>query len=181
LKVYYTLLFFFIPFIFFAQEYSVSGTIIDEDNNPVVYANVLFLKKTDSIFISYKGMSTDEAGVFNFDNIQPGTYQISASFLGYKTENNIFNLSNNEVFTLILKEDNQELDEVTLTVKKPTLKKEVDRLVFNVANTALSEGNMLEMLRSTPGVLVINNSIRVKNTNPIVYINGRKVHLSGDE
>ena len=126
-------------------------------------------------------MSTDEAGVFNFDNIQPGTYQISASFLGYKTENNIFNLSNNEVFTLILEEDNQELDEVTLTVKKPTLKKEVDRLVFNVANTALSEGNMLEMLRSTPGVLVINNSIRVKNTNPIVYINGRKVHLSGDE
>ena len=40
---------------------------------------------------------------------------------------------------------------------------------------------MMEMLRSTPGVLVINNTIRVKNTTPIIYINDRKVHLSGDE
>lgn len=131
--------------------------------------------------MNYKGASTDEDGVFNFKDIQSGTYQISSSFLGYKTKKNTFNLSNNENFTFILKEDNQELDEVTLTVKKPTLKKEVDRLVFNVANTALSEGNMMEMLRSTPGVLVINNTIRVKNTTPIIYINDRKVHLSGDE
>ena len=181
MKVYYALLFSLFPFIFFAQEYSISGTILDEASNPIVYANVLLLKKADSTFTNYKGVSTDESGGFNFENIQPGDYQISASFLGYKTENNAFNLSDNRIFTLILKEDNQVLDEVTLTVKKPTLKKEVDRLVFNVANTALSEGNMLEMLRSTPGVLVINNSIRVKNTTPIVYINGRKVHLSGDE
>lgn len=181
MKVFYVLLFLFSPSIFFAQEYTVSGKILDESRNPIVYANVLLLKKADSTFMNYKGASTDEDGVFNFKDIQSGTYQISSSFLGYKTKKNTFNLSNNENFTFILKEDNQELDEVTLTVKKPTLKKEVDRLVFNVANTALSEGNMMEMLRSTPGVLVINNTIRVKNTTPIIYINDRKVHLSGDE
>jgi outer membrane receptor protein involved in Fe transport len=181
LKAFYILLFSLFPFIFFAQEYSVSGTIVDETSNPVVYVNVLLLKKADSTFTSYKGMSTNEGGVFNFDNIQPGEYRVSASFLGYKTETKSFNLSKNEIFTIILKEDDEVLDEVTLTVKKPTLKKEVDRLVFNVAGTALSEGNMLELLRSTPGVLVINNSIRVKNTTPIVYINSKKVHLSDDE
>ena len=66
-------------------------------------------------------------------------------------------------------------------VKRPTIKREVDRLVFNVEKTALSEGNMMDVLRSTPGVIVLDNAISVKNSSPTVYINDRKVHLSSGE
>ena len=69
MKVFYVLLFLFSPSIFFAQEYTVSGKILDESRNPIVYANVLLLKKADSTFMNYKGASTDEDGVFNFNTV----------------------------------------------------------------------------------------------------------------
>ena len=64
---------------------------------------------------------------------------------------------------------------------KPTLKREPDRLIFNVEKTALSEGNMLDVLRNTPSVLVFNDAITVKGAPPTVYINDRKVHISSTE
>src|SRR5690606_37258249 len=63
----------------------------------------------------------------------------------------------------------------------PSVKKEADKLTFNVENTALIEGNMLQVLKSTPGVLVLDNSITVKNTVPTVFINNRKVNLTSSE
>src|SRR5690606_20280021 len=81
----------------------------------------------------------------------------------------------------ILKESTEALDEISITVKNPTLKKESDRLIFNIEKTALTEGNMFEVLKSTPGILVMNNSLQVKNTSPTVYINDRKVHLNDEE
>ena len=68
-----------------------------------------------------------------------------------------------------------------LVYVKPTLKREPDRLIFNVEKTALSEGNMLDVLRNTPSVLVFNDAITVKGAPPTVYINDRKVHISSTE
>ncbi len=82
---------------------------------------------------------------------------------------------------IVLKESIETLSEIQITYKKPTLKLEVDRLVFNVEKTALSEGNILEALRSTPSVLVLNNKITIKSLVPTIYINDRKVHLSSSE
>ncbi|WP_452219960.1 TonB-dependent receptor domain-containing protein [Lacinutrix salivirga] len=164
-----------------AQEHSISGTLIDQNNEPVIYANVLLLKASEEGFTQHKGVSSNESGFFEFETIKAGKYRISASFLGYKTIIKDFNLSKNETFQLVLETDNEALEEVTITVNRPTLKKEVDRLVFNVANTSLSEGSMLEVLRSTPGVLVLGEEISIKNTTPTVFINDRKVHLSASE
>ena len=126
-------------------------------------------------------MSTDDFGHFAFEELNSASYRVSVSYLGYQTTIRTTVLTQDETLAIVLEPTDQTLDEVVISVNKPTLKKEVDRLVFNVAETALSEGNMLELLRSTPGVLVMNNSIQVKNTTPVVYINDRKVHLTNDE
>ena len=39
----------------------------------------------------------------------------------------------------------------------------------------------MEVLRSTPGVLILDNIISIRNTAPTVYINDKKVHLSSEE
>lgn len=57
----------------------------------------------------------------------------------------------------------------------------IDRLVFNVENSTLSNSNVLDVLKHTPGVLVYDGKITIKNSTPIVYINNRKVHLSSSE
>ena len=55
--------------------------------------------------MNYKGASTDEDGVFNFKDIQSGTYQISSSFLGYKTKKNKVTISNNDNDDLVTNDD----------------------------------------------------------------------------
>jgi len=68
------------------------------------------------------------------------------------------------------------------TYKKPTLKRESDRLIFNVEKTSLTEGNVWDILKSTPGILMINDDISVRNASNIIYlINDKRVYLSGDE
>src|SRR5690606_18345225 len=104
------------------------------------------------------------------------------SFIGFKdVYRSIIVDQSIDLGSIILYESSEELDEISIVVKKPTLQKEPDRLVFNVENTALIEGNMFDLLKSTPGILVMNNTIQVKNTSPTVYINDKKVHLSNEE
>ena len=57
---------------------------------------------------------------------------------------------NRDDLQLLLKASSENLEEIELFFVKPTLKREPDRLVFKVENTALSQGNLVEVLRSTP-------------------------------
>ena len=180
LKHLYLLLFFLSTTSLCAQTFTVSGNIKDETNNPIPYTNILLLKAQDSTVVS--GTTSNDDGKFIFNNIKADNYIIKASFISYEDNYSIINVTGDlKVPTLFLKESVESLSEIQITYKKPTLKREVDRLVFNVEKTALSEGNMMEVLRSTPGVIILNNKITVKNTTPTVYINDRKVHLSSQE
>ena len=173
-------LFALIPLGIFSQDFSVKGKVYDANNTPVSFANIVLLNKQDSTIVS--GTSSDDLGMFYLNQTKPNNYILKVSFIGFNEYTEEIKVNDDlELSNIILRESNENLDEVSIVVKKPTIKKEVDRLVFNVANTALSEGNMMEVLKSTPGVLVIDNDIQIKNTSPTVYINDKKVHLSGDE
>lgn len=54
-------------------------------------------------------------------------------------------------------------------------------LIFNVEQTSLSVGNTLDLLSKTPGVLVLNGAISIKNQTATIYLNGRRVYLSPSE
>ena len=59
-----------------------------------------------------------------------------------------------------------------------TLEQKADRYVFNIENTALSDSDIWDVLKNTPGVVIINDKITVQNTGNIsVLINGRKVNI----
>lgn len=164
----------------YSQTFTVSGRIIDATNNPVAYTNILLLKASDSTIVS--GTTSDEEGVYLFDDIVPNTYILKASFISYKDNYSYITVNSNTVVpALVLEESIETLSEVELVYRKPTLKREVDRLVFNVEKTALSEGNLMEVLRNTPSVLVMDDAITVKGSEPTVYINDRKVHISSSE
>jgi len=167
----------------FAQDLTISGVLLDEQNMPIPYANVLcFEVVTNSGVNEVKGMSSNEDGLFKFEKLKVGKYIIKASFLGYENGESTIELSENTILDpIILNESIENIEEIIITAKRPTLKKEADRLIFNIANTALSEGSILEALKRTPGVLIFDNRISVKNTTPVVYINDRKVNLSSSE
>ncbi|WP_025742367.1 TonB-dependent receptor [Aquimarina pacifica] len=67
--------------ILLAQETgSISGTLLDKEsgNQPLPFANVLIKGTT-------KGTTTDFDGLFTIDNLEPGTYTLEFSFVGYET------------------------------------------------------------------------------------------------
>ena len=164
----------------FGQQFSITGKIIDETNQPVSYANIVLLTIQDSTIVT--GTTSDDFGKFSLNELYSSHYIVKVSFIGFEdfTQSIMLN-ENTEIETIILKESTESLSEVELTYKKPTIKKEADRLVFNIENTALVEGDMLQVLKNTPGVLVLDGGISIKGSEPTVYINDRKVQLNADE
>ncbi|MEZ4793320.1 MAG: outer membrane beta-barrel family protein [Gelidibacter sp.] len=168
------------PALCLGQDLSISGFIDDAQDQPVAYANVLLMKSQDSTIV--KGVSSDENGFFLLDKLSQENYLVKVSFLGFNDIYKSVELTENiDLGTIVLEENSQLLNEINIIAKRPTLKKEADRLVFNIENTALVEGNMFQVLKNTPGILVLDNSISVKNSTPTVYINDKKVHLTSDE
>ncbi|WP_211342481.1 outer membrane beta-barrel family protein [Hyunsoonleella aestuarii] len=164
----------------FAQNYSIQGKIIDQNKAPIPYANVVLKTSTDSLFI--KGTSTNEMGLFEIENVNIENYILEVSYIGYSKHVTRIEVKNDLTLSeIILVEDVEELEGVTVTAKRPTVKRLVDRVVFNVENSTLSNNNVLDVLKNTPGVIVNDGSISIKNSTPTIYINDRRVHLSSSE
>ena len=64
-----------------AQErlYAIKGIVTDAfSGQPISYANV-------AIWNSTRGAVTDSVGRFEITEVQPGTYRLQSSFIGYKS------------------------------------------------------------------------------------------------
>lgn len=164
----------------FSQHFTINGSVKDLNRKPIAYANVVIVSKENPEII--KGSTTNDNGVFRIENIDKGNYIIKISFLGFDGYSKDLNLNTNiDLGIILLKENAQELEGVIVTSKRPTIKRLVDRLVFNVENSTLSNNNVLDVLKHTPGVLVNNDKITIKQSTPTIYINDRRVHLSSNE
>ena len=180
MKVQVLYLFILFPISLFAQEFSVSGVVRDSNLNPIAFANVIIMEESDSNIVA--GSITNEKGFYLIEDVSTNSYTLKVSFLGFKTEIMPFSLSEDKEINITLNEENEILDEVSIIAKKPTLIKETDKLIFNIENTSLTEGNIWDVMRSTPGVLMINDEVLVKNSVNIIYlINGKRVNLSGSD
>ena len=163
-----------------SQTFNITGKVVDENGITLPYTNILLLNATDSTLVT--GTTTDDNGKYLFSNIEPDEYLLKFSYIGFTDAFEPLSVSADvEVRTIVLQESTETLGEVEIVYEKPTLTRQPDRIVFNVANTALTEGNVKDVLRSTPGVLILDNRIQFKNSSPVIYINDRRVHLTSDE
>ncbi len=172
---YLTLIFCLTFTLAFAQDFIIKGVIVDDNQNPVVLANVILLTG-EGEFI--KGTVTNDQGFYEFKAVTSGTYNIVASYIANTVESaNISVTENIELKPLIL-QSAQELDEVVVTQNKPKLEQRADRHIFTVENTAISDGDIWSVLKRTPGVMVMNNRLYINGSpNVNVMINGKLVNL----
>ncbi len=163
-----------------AQELQIKGSVKDSNNNYIAFANVVITSSLNTNFL--EGTTTDETGRFKFNQLVSGIYSLEISYLGYKTENVSLELKKDTTLqAIVLKEDPHQLEGVTVIAKRPSVKRLVDRLVFNVENSTLSNNNVLDVLKHTPGVIVSDGKITVKHSTPVIYINNKRIHLSINE
>ena len=167
------------PLITFSQ-YSIEGKIVNLKNAAIPYANVTVLKQADSTFV--EGTITAENGKFSFKNISEGLYLLEVSFMGYKRTQQEISLFQNLVIPKIqLHQISENLDEVNITIKKPSIRKAADRLIFEIENTSISSGTTWDALKLAPGVISIDEDLKIRNTSATIYINEKKVDLTADE
>ncbi len=163
-----------------AQSYEIKGKVVSDSNIEIPFANILLLNASDSTFV--KGTSADEKGLFVLSEILPDLYLLQASYVGRASKPLALDIKNDiSLGALIIPEKAEKLDEVVVTAKRPTLLREPDKLIFNVENTVVSQGNSWDILRNTPGVIVNSESLQIKGQSATVYLNDRKVQLSGQE
>ena len=163
------------------SQHSVEGRVLDSSRQPVAFANIIVLNAEDSTSV-YKGAVSTENGQFVLKEIEESDYLLKVSFVGFQDLLRKIEVSKKvDLGDLILKNDTATLNEVSINYKNPSVKREVDRLVFNVENTTLSTGNSWDILKRTPGVILAGNSLMVRNQGVQVYINDRKVQLSASE
>src|SRR5690606_29215923 len=163
-----------------AQEIRISGRVIDQQENPIYFANIVLLNPNDSILV--QGTSTNEDGTFALESLHSGNYILQASYIGYILYSTSLNITTDtELSDIVLKVDTQELQAVEVTKDLPVLEKKTGKLVFHVANTSLSSLSSYEILQQTPGVLTMGDVISIKNSKTTVYINNRRVYLDDSE
>lgn len=163
-----------------SQSASLGGRVLDTEDNAISFVNVL-LFEIDAAE-PFKGITTDINGNFSFHELEEKEYKITFNFIGFKTiEKTIRVVSVKNMGTIVMEEAVESLDAAIITVKNPTISKKVDRLIFNVENTTLSAGTSWDILKSTPGVISIQDNLMIRGEGATVYLNNKKVQITAAE
>lgn len=162
---------------------TLKGSIRDSAGKGLAYVSTGLLTSTDSELV--KATLTDEQGAFKFDGVQHGQYVIAASMVGYtsftsaaiQVEQAVTTVPEITLTQLVIN-----LNEVSITTKRPFVEQKIDRMVVNVANSIISSGSTaLEVLEKAPGVTIDrqNDLLQLRGKEGvIVQIDGRQTYLS---
>lgn len=151
---------------------NITGKIVDNQGNPLAFANIMLLSRPDSAFI--KGAVSDEEGNFSIAaNCNGGIIKVSS--IGYQTITK--NCEGQQAGIIRMTEDAQNLKEVVIKAHRPQYKMTSEGLMIHVQGTVLSKmGTAEDVLKHVPSVVKKKDGYEVfgKGT-PIIYINGRKM------
>ncbi|MGK6352649.1 TonB-dependent receptor domain-containing protein [Parapedobacter sp. DT-150] len=169
-----------------AQQGSITGKIVDEQQKPLDLATVKLLAATDSALV--KSVFPDEQGNFTFAGLGQGRYVVTAVLMGYEDASTAVAITQTgaqNLGTLVLKKANTVLAEVAVTApQRPLVERKPDMLVVNVENSTLAAGNTaMDILERSPGVTVDkdDNISLMGKQGVTVMIDGKQTYLSADQ
>ena len=164
----------------------VKGKILDrQKSEPLGFVNIKVTEQGSNKFAG--GGITDAGGNFNVTGLKDGKYTLTLTFMGYRDVTRQFEITpaKREVqFKLLyMAEDAKQLNEVTVTGQRATMKLEVDRKSFDVGQLISNAGQSAsDVLDNVPSIEVDNDgnvSLR-GNSSVEVWINGKASGLTSD-
>lgn len=145
---------------------TIKGLVTDANGEPLIGCNVVVVG-------SNAGVITDIDGRFTL-NVPADAKQIKVSYIGYVDQ--IINLHDRTDFKVILKEDNNALDEVVVvgygTQKKATLTGAVEQVSSKALESRAVTNIGLALQGQTPGLTVTRSSSRPGNEGLAFQIRG---------
>ncbi len=151
---------------------NITGKVMDMKGEPLAFANVVLLNRTDSAFV--KGAVSGEDGSFAIDSSCNGGI-IKVTSVGYKTI--CKDCTGENVGIIKMEEDSKMLGEVVVKSSLPKTILKNGGMTTTVAGSVLEKaGTMENLLDRIPNVSAQNGSIEVFGRGePVIYINGRQM------
>lgn len=152
---------------------TLTGKVVDENNRPLEFANIVLLALPDSAFV--QGTISNQTGNFTLPTHgQNGVLRISS--IGYAGVCKPCK-EGGDLGIIQLKSDTQLLGEVVVKGNLPVTRMKGDALVTSVQNSVLAKaGSANDVLGKVPGILKDKDSFEVFGRGtPLIYINGREV------
>jgi len=158
----------------------VKGTVKTSDGKAAEYVNVV-------ITATNQGATSGQNGHFTIKNVAPGTYTVSASFIGLQTQTKQVVVAAGETATLnfVLAEGGKELQEVYVKSAKHNkfLKKETEDVarlpIKNLENPQVYSVVTSELMKEQVVTSYVDGFKNIPGTGvPLVYNNGRTTLLS---
>ena len=151
---------------------NITGKVMDMKGEPLAFANVVLLNRTDSAFV--KGAVSGEDGSFVIDSSCTGGI-IKVTSVGYKTV--CKDCTGENVGIIKMEEDSKMLGEVVVKSSLPKTILKNGGMTTTVAGSVLEKaGTMENLLDRIPNVSAQNGSIKVFGRGePVIYINGRQM------
>src|SRR5579875_2919216 len=98
----------------------ISGTAKDADGKPLAGATISLLKDTGSTVLKFT--ATKDNGNYNFDDVKPGKYRVSATNVGFQPFVSVpFSVNNSSVTVpeIKLTKASATMNNVVVTARKP--------------------------------------------------------------
>ena len=172
-----------VSYVGFAQNLTIQGTLKDSiANRALNSATVSLVYAKDSSLVSFS--RTNEAGLFNFKNVVPGSYLISVSYVGYipKWVPVITGSEKTVEMGLIYMNDVNTMSTVTVTARRPPVVINGDSVEFNSENFKTAPNAVVEdLLKKMPGMEVDKSGGITVNGKKVtkVFVNGKEF-FTGD-
>ncbi len=160
----------------YGQQYTLSGTVSDQNNLPIATGGMLLLDKTVQRLIKYEFVIN---GKFSFNNIGAGEYTLSIICAGYQKKSTIIHLDSNKTIDMLLRENTVALEEVSVTTAKNNITFNNGNLKVTIENSIFeSLATPTDVLSRLPGIQVSPNRETISiigKGNPLIYLDNQRI------
>jgi TonB-dependent receptor len=177
-----------------AKEFVISGFVRDKTSGEVLIGANVFIEGTSL------GSATDQDGFYKITSIQEGSYNINATYIGYKTSSDVINLEGDQNVKLDfnLNYTTIEGEEITVTaqakgqmdaINKQLNSKSIVNIISSDRIQELPDANAAETVARVPGVSIRReggegNKVVIRGLSPkynSITVNGNRLASTDSE
>jgi ferric enterobactin receptor len=164
----------------------ITGKVTDATTKQVIdYATISIYKQGATA--PFNGVVTDDKGNFTLQGLATGDYIVKIDFIGYQQNVIVHAVITDAAPTaalgnIFLTPVQNQLQDVVITAKRPTVENKIDKMVYNPQNDLTAQGGMaIDILQKVPQISVdIDGNVELQgNSNIRFLINGKPSSIFG--
>ncbi|KQR91519.1 hypothetical protein ASG01_14225 [Chryseobacterium sp. Leaf180] len=171
-------------FIFFfslsavAQEFKISGTVSDSQNQKITSAEIYLYTPNNELVKT----SLLQNGVFEFSNLKPEQYFLQIQSGDFIQKEHVFELSQDRTFNITLSEKISDIEEVRLSAKRKPFQVQNGNITIDIASSPLNTvATSADLLAKLPFIYVDANGEGLSMIGkgvPLLYVDNQRVDFT---